>query len=365
MLARKHPPMAAIAAAYDGGGAGLAAALVDPAEPAKVFEALAAVGGAQLALKAVWTTHHHSYGARQKDGAAHGGAASMIYAFPSDVTALNTDLDSQGYIDRLYVGDTRANLWRIDTDSSSVSAWNAKLLATLSSDIASGERRKFLFPPAVVKQNAPFRFDAVYVGTGDREHPLCLVSNQVTPTVMTNTCPVFAPADRMFMVIDPDYGLTATSASPILISDLYARPTTDLATNTSNSILSSYKGWYRSYDNGEKTANAPTVFSQRLRFGTYAPLGQSGGSCVPPGEGRLNEIDAVTGDLVPINGAVTQASDRYYSTFITHGYISTGQLIVQGKNIYHIVVSDSRLQSVLVGSMGSATKIYWYMEPEQ
>ena len=182
---------------------------------------------------------------------------------------------------------------------------------------------------------------------------------------MTNTCPVFAPADRMFMVIDPDYGLTATSASPILISDLYARPTTDLATNTSNSILSSYKGWYRSYDNGEKTANAPTVFSQRLRFGTYAPLGQSGGSCVPPGEGRLNEIDAVTGDLVPINGAVTQASDRYYSTFITHGYISTGQLIVQGKNIYHIVVSDSRLQSVLVGSMGSATKIYWYMEPEQ
>ena len=86
---------------------------------------------------------------------------------------------------------------------------------------------------------------------------------------------------------------------------------------------------------------------------------------MPPGEGRLNEIDAVTGDLVPINGAVTQASDRYYSTFITHGYISTGQLIVQGKNIYHIVVSDSRLQSVLVGSMGSATKIYWYMEPEQ
>ena len=70
--------MAAIAAAYDGGGAGLAAALVDPAEPAKVFEALAAVGGAQLALKAVWTTHHHSYGARQKDGAAHGGAASMM-----------------------------------------------------------------------------------------------------------------------------------------------------------------------------------------------------------------------------------------------------------------------------------------------
>ena len=73
----------------------------------------------------------------------------------------------------------------------------------------------------------------------------------------------------------------------------------------------------------------------------------------------------MTCDLVPVNGTVSQASDRYYSTFITHGYISTGQLIVQGKNIFHIVVSDSRLQSVKVGSMGSATKIYWYMEPEQ
>jgi Tfp pilus tip-associated adhesin PilY1 len=125
------------------------------------------------------------------------------------------------------------------------------------------------------------------------------------------------------------------------------------------------KGWYRDYDNGEKTANSPTVFNQRLRFGTYAPLGSSAGACAPLGEGRLNEIDALTGDLVPINGTVSQASDRYYSSFITHGYISTGQLIILGKNIFHVVVSDSRLQSVLVGNMGSATKIYWYLEPEQ
>ena len=306
-----------------------------------------------------------SWGTGQAGTFLGSGAASMIYPIPSDVTALNTDLDSQGFLDRLYVGDTWGNVWRFDVDDASVSNWRGKLLATLSSDISTGERRKILFQPAVVKQNSPFRFDAVYVGTGDREHPLCLTANQVTPTVMSNSCSLFAPANKMFMVIDPDYGLSASNTSPVLVSDLSQRLTTDLVTNTSNTILNTRKGWYRDYDNGEKSANAPTVFSQRLRFGTYAPLGQSNGACVPPGEGRLNEIDAITGDLVPINGSVTQASDRYYSTFITHGYISTGQLIVQGKNIYHIVVSDSRLQSVLVGSMGSATKIYWYMEPEQ
>ena len=86
---------------------------------------------------------------------------------------------------------------------------------------------------------------------------------------------------------------------------------------------------------------------------------------MPPGEGRLNEIDAVTGDLLPLTGAVTQSSDRYYSTFISHGYISTGQLIIQNKSIYHLVCADARCFPNLVGTMGSATKIYWYMEPEQ
>jgi hypothetical protein len=39
--------------------------------------------------------------------------------------------------------------------------------------------------------------------------------------------------------------------------------------------------------------------------------------------------------------------------------------VVIGKNVYHIVVSDARLKANLVGSIGNATKIYWYMEPEQ
>ncbi len=351
----------------------------DAGNPVPVFPAVAgddaqppgtrSMGRALYVIDAFDTTIIKSWGVGQPGAFIGGGGGSMIYAIPSDVTALNTDLDSQGYIDRIYVGDMRANVWRFDVGDATPSNWNGKLFATLSSDISSGERRKIMFPPAIVKQNLPYRFDAVYVGTGDKEHPLCLTANQVTPTVMTNTCAQFAPQDKMFMVIDKDYGTIMSGGAPnvnaITVADLTQRLTGDLVTNTSASVLNTSLGWYRNLDNGEKVINAATVFEQRLRFGTYAPLGQSGGACVPAGEGRLNEIDALTGDLVPINGAVTQASDRYYSTFITHGYISTGQLIVQGKNIYHIVVSDSRLQSVLVGSLGSATKIYWYMEPEQ
>jgi len=107
------------------------------------------------------------------------------------------------------------------------------------------------------------------------------------------------------------------------------------------------------------------VFFQKLRFGTYAPLSQTN-ACTPPGEGRLNEIDALSAGLFNLNAADGLTStDRYYSGFITRGYISTGQIVVIGKNVYHIVVSDARLKANLVGSIGDATKIYWYMEPEQ
>ena len=107
------------------------------------------------------------------------------------------------------------------------------------------------------------------------------------------------------------------------------------------------------------------MFFQKLRFGTYAPSAQSN-ACTPPGEGRLNEINALTGDLFNLNtGDVLTSGDRYYSAFVTRGYISTGQLIVLGRNVFHITVSDARLQSILVGTIGGASKVYWYMEPEQ
>ncbi len=67
------------------------------------------------------------------------------------------------------------------------------------------------------------------------------------------------------------------------------------------------------------------------------------------------------GDLEPLNGgSVASDSDRYYSNTLTRDYILTGQLVVVGNVVYKVVVSDAQLQYKQV-----ATKIYWYMEPEQ
>jgi len=94
-------------------------------------------------------------------------------------------------------------------------------------------------------------------------------------------------------------------------------------------------------------------------------LRPQGNACAPPGQGRLNEIAADSAAFVGLNGALTgTAADRYYESFLTRGYISTGQVIVLGNTIYHLTVSDARLQAPPIGTLGTATKIYWYMEPE-
>ena len=125
---------------------------------------------------------------------------SMSFSIPSDVTALNTDCDTTGFIDRLYVGDMGGNVWRFDIDDATPANWIGKKLA----DLSGGDvpKRKIFFPPAAVKQDVPERFDAVYVGTGDREHPLLI--------------PPATAADKIFMIMDRDVGL-AMGGSPAAV----------------------------------------------------------------------------------------------------------------------------------------------------
>ena len=277
---------------------------------------------------------------------------SMLWSIPSDAIGVNSDYDAQGFLDRVYIGDVGGNVFRFDINDTSASNWAGRQIAQLS---VGEPRRKIFFPPAVVPQINPERFDAVFIGTGDHEHPRLAT---------TGTSPVTA-ADKLFMIMDRDTTTTMSRSDVATFpNDFVPLANSDTGGVDPSSLLAS-KGWYRDLDDGEKVINSPTVFFQRLRFGTYAPKAQTD-ACTPAGEGRLNEIDALYGGLFNLNTADgLSATDRYYSNFITRGFISTGQIVVIGKKVYHIVVSDARLKANLLGSIGDASKIYWYMEPEQ
>ncbi|HUO44605.1 MAG TPA: PilC/PilY family type IV pilus protein [Burkholderiales bacterium] len=330
----------------------------------------------------------NSWGVGQS-GSYRTGNTITTSAIPSDVAALNMDGDAQGYLDRIYVGDLGGNVWRFDIDDSSPSNWRGEQLATLSD--ATGEKRKFFYAPAVAPSYRPFRFDAVYVGSGDKEHPLCTSSGS------NNPCPAYAASDKVFMLMDDPSlnsgGGTPTPAGPSALSTPITQSTLVNLSDTNvngatDTTLTGSQGWKRSLDNGEKVSTQPTVFFNELRFGTYAPLAQNN-SCTPPGQGRVNQINSLYGSLEALNGSSISASSRYYADFLARGYISIGSTIVvntggagttvgvvggtnseqnQGagfRAIFLPIISESGTKFIQIGTIGGATKIYWYLEPEQ
>ena len=178
------------------------------------------------------------------------------------------------------------------------------------------------------------------------------------------------------MIMDRDVGLTSGAAVATYPTDFVLVANDCLSACVDPAALTTKKGWARDLETdctpdaagivicGEKVVSPPTVFSLKLRFGTYSPTAQSN-ACTPPGEGRLNEIDAVTGDLFNLNTADgLTAADRYYSS-TGRGYPSASVVIVLGRNVYLVTIIDGAPKFQLLGTIGNATKIYWYMEPEQ
>ena len=105
----------------------------------------------------------------------------LVDSIASDLTALDTDND--GFTDRLYVGDTGGRLWRADFPGALPSAWTITPIASIGrhnagNNTLANDRRIFFAPDFVPVRNADNTqgTDLILFGTGDREDPLNLVT---------------------------------------------------------------------------------------------------------------------------------------------------------------------------------------------
>ncbi len=121
----------------------------------------------------------------------------MDFAVTADILAL--DRHQTGFIDRIYAADIGGNVWRIDTAGTTTASWAVHKLAALGNRTSGAAGRKFLFGPEAVF-GLPGTFDAVVIGSGDREHPL--VGNAANST-----------ANRAYMLVDPNTGTTGTDVN--------------------------------------------------------------------------------------------------------------------------------------------------------
>jgi len=213
----------------------------------------------------------------------------LVFAFTADILAV--DRHQTGFIDRVYAADIGGNVWRIDTSGTSTTAgptasgWSIHNLASVGGRTpapttptpsnppqATTAGRKFMFGPDMVVTDSG-TFDAVVIGSGDREHPLASSTDAATV------------ANRAYMFIDPNVNTTGTDQN-ITESDLAAVDTS----STAAVDLTGEKGWYVPLFTGEKVVNGPIVVASSMIFGTNQPcasgtINSSTGDCDTSGNG--------------------------------------------------------------------------------
>ena len=224
----------------------------------------------------------------------------MNFSIPAAPTAV--DLNNDGYIDRVYIGDVGGQLWKFDVapsggatlSGSLITNWTGKRFFAAASSQTNpppvGEyypAQAIYFPPALA-------YDAtgnlwIFFGTGDRYHPNNTASNRFfgikENTNMTN-------------------GSTLTESSLTNMS-------------TGGTIT---QGWYVPLASNEKVLASSDVFNSIVLFTTFTPV--TAAVCgTGGGDAKLYAINMATGDaaLDLTTGAVLAAGQSALTAAKTIG----------------------------------------------
>ncbi|MDH3767427.1 MAG: PilC/PilY family type IV pilus protein [Gammaproteobacteria bacterium] len=222
----------------------------------------------------------------------------MTHSIPSNLQLIDTDQD--GLDDRIYVGDTTAQVWRFDIDNIN-STITGDVFAKLGAIGESGNRRIYGAPSVtrIIDEHTGQTFLTVSVGTGHRAHPLEADVDDAF-FMMRDLNAFAAPVDENQIVTYPD------PIEPIDLRDV----TNNIAPSTDD--LAGRQGWFIDFAAvGEKSLSAPLTVLDRIFFTTYQPTLRSLGCQPEPvlGTGRLYTVDILTG--APLVADATVPSDRY------------------------------------------------------
>jgi type IV pilus assembly protein PilY1 len=248
--------------------------------------------------------------------------STMTYSIPADVTLINRDFDTNGYIDRLYAADTGGNIFRVDLEKNGYastnvgpSTWQVTQFASLGGSGATP--RKFFYPPDAV---ATKMYDIVLATTGDREHPMYSASSTSS----------YAIVNRFYALKDIYPGPDSSASTPIIdgtSSTANAAVTGVLTDQTPGSTqptpynfgTATDSGYYITLGQtnrcvlaadtpscqGEKGVNAPLTIGGFVYFGTNQPPTPNTQACNNLGTARGYQIDLFRGCNVNANGQCT------------------------------------------------------------
>lgn len=226
--------------------------------------------------------------------------ASLEDSIPADVAAVDTDGDFENLIDRIVVGDTGGNVWRADLTGTNTSDWKLTRLANLGrhyiSDVAND--RRFLNRPDIVQDTDDIGpYDAVIIGSGDREDPLDLRGADLSTPATTE--------NWLYVIKDRNIGVGAGANSSLQHGDStlpditqYCPPVTDGAAAAPCNAPGT-AGWKLRLGEavGEKNLAPAVTVSGTIFFTTYLKAGTTdAGTCGPnEGNGLLYAVKLANG----------------------------------------------------------------------
>ncbi len=291
-------------------------------------------------------------------------------SIPASISTLDSDAD--GFADRLYLGDTGGNVWRVDMPSDNPigeEPWSVFKLASLGGNTNPTDRRFFNEASVVrtfisqtieeqitddegntsniiIHQDIPY--DAVLLGSGDRSNPLGKDTNDM----------FFMIKDKHIKTQTFDANSVPPIPSPVVLGGLFditanpienANDEDDLQKKKID--LSAASGWYFSLkQEGEKNTSSGIVINNTVYFTTFTPpsLDNNHEGCeLPNGQGSLYGVDLAQG-ISKFNWKTDGDNDdkdrEDRITFISEQFLGSPTLIV-------IPPNPNNAQSQAVGNL--------------
>jgi type IV pilus assembly protein PilY1 len=278
----------------------------------------------------------------------------MDYAVPTDITLI--DFDGDGFLDRLYFGDTGGQVWRVDTtNQKNPNSWNTQRIASLGLGPNNGgltgdaNRRKFLFSPDVVETAPGSGVYSILLVSGDRENPLNGAASRSSAPTVTN---------RIYMLLD---GAPRGSTVINEVDNLEDRSLNTFTARPGN------MGWYITLgQTGEKGTGSVVTLSGTSYIGTNYPVTSSAGACFSTvGNARFYTVDFLTSAGRP-NGSTSPGSDITAGRFteIVGGGMPpspVGTIIQTSDNKFmEAVLMGTKTLPVGPAKVGDRFRNYWY-----
>jgi type IV pilus assembly protein PilY1 len=220
----------------------------------------------------------------------------MNFSFASSVSVV--DENSNGFVDKIYVGDLGGQMWRfgqvaVDAGNNpltfpdcneNINSWTGHVLFRAPSYVVDAVTytRKFYHPPSITLERG---YDLVFMGSGDRD----------------SACSQTTAADRIYCVKDTHESATLVETDLVDVTDPattppYLNDSLDVDANGHTD-----QGWYiRLVDSGgspagEKVLAKGVVYYKTYYITTFIP---GDDPCVPGGDAKIYALNYMTGAAV-------------------------------------------------------------------